>query len=104
MTTTFFLLGSVAARASGERRNVLPRARPAASRRKSRRLRESVALCSEKDMCRASGFRLWLLCEHNKKLNFQLALSSRAEFRSLTAEGTQSRDLLCSQQKSRFLD
>src|SRR5439155_21291452 len=102
MTTTFFLLGSAAARASGERRNVLPRARPAASRRKSRRLRESVALCSEKDMCAGFGlwalgfglwplgFRLQLLCQHNKKLNIQLTASSRAEFRPPTADGAQS--------------
>src|SRR6185437_4108809 len=40
MTTTFLFFGSAAARASGDPRKVLPIARPAASRKKSRRVRE----------------------------------------------------------------
>src|SRR5690242_21675053 len=40
MTTTFLFFGRVAARASGDPRKGVPIARPAASRKKSRRVRE----------------------------------------------------------------
>src|SRR5215469_1139523 len=71
MTTTFFFLGKAAAAANGDRKRVLPKVTPAASRRNSRRVRPTPCAISSKGFMDCfPGCRLVLLSPNKRTAEF----------------------------------